>query len=112
MNVKSRFIARVIFVSDTPKTKHFRRLPPQVTGGVDSRQLMESPAVLVIEQKPDGVFLFRFTPDSHCVGDTWHKTIDDAKKQAAFEFDELLSAWKAVPDGVKDVVSFGLNTDT
>jgi hypothetical protein len=112
MSMKSRFTARVIFASDTPKTKHFNGLPPQLTGGTDSRQLMESPALLVIEQKPDGVFLFRFTSDGRCVGDTWHNTIDAAKKQAAFEFDELLSVWKVVPDEVNDAVTFGLTTDT
>jgi hypothetical protein len=72
---------------------------------------MESPALLLIEAKPDGVFLFRFTADRRCVGDTWHKSVEDAKHQAAFEFNELLSVWKEVPTGINDIVSFGLSVD-
>lgn len=111
MSNSSRFTARVVFAADPPKTKHYRGLPPSSDVAKDSRQLMESPALLLIEEKPDGVFLFRFSADRRCVGDTWHKTVEDAKHQAAFEFDDLLSAWKEVPAGVNDVVSFGLTAD-
>ena len=110
MTRTSRFAARVVTRS-VPKTRHYRGWPPQLTGGSDSRELMEPAALLVIEHKPDGVFLYRFTADRRCVGDTWHETLDAAKQQAAFEFDHLLSDWKEVPGDLVDAVSFGLAED-
>jgi hypothetical protein len=53
------------------------------------------------------VFLFRYSAERKCVGDTWHKSVDEAKSQAAFEFNELLSSWKIVSDKTKDVFFFG-----
>jgi len=69
---------------------------------------MQAPVLIVIEEKPDGVFLFRFSTDGQVVGDTWHMTVEEAKHQAQFEFGDLLSDWKSVPADVEDVVSFGL----
>ncbi len=111
MTAAIRFTARVIFAPEQPKTKHYRGLPPQMGGAPDSAQVMESPVLLVIEQDPEGVFLFRFTADRRCVGDTWHKSADAAKDQAAFEFDDLLTQWKEVPAEVTDPVAFGLAAD-
>ena len=67
-----------------------------------------TPVLLVIEVKTDGVFLFRFSAERSCVGDTWHKSVGEAKDQAAFEFNELLSTWKVVPEKTDDVFLFGL----
>jgi hypothetical protein len=108
MSSGTRLVARVIFTPDPPKTKHYKGVPPELSGGTDSRVLIESPALLLILPKPDGVFLYRFTAGGRCLSDTWHKTIDEAKRQAEFEFDDLLSTWKRVPVDVKDVVAFGL----
>ena len=69
---------------------------------------MEGPALVAIEEKPDGVFLFRFRHDGQVVGDTWHTTVEEAKQQARFEFGDSLSDWKSVPADVEDLVSFGL----
>ena len=103
--MKARYSAGVIYAPKEPKTKHDQGLPP---GGMDSRQPMESPALLVIEQKPDGAFLFRFMADRCCVGDTWHESVDAARQQAVFEFDDRLATWILVPDEVDDPISFGL----
>jgi hypothetical protein len=88
--------------------KHYRGFPPELTAGKDQRELMEAPALLAIEEKQDGMFLFRFTAKGQVVGDTWHTTLEEAKHQARFEFGELLSDWKSVPAEVEDLVSFGL----
>jgi hypothetical protein len=102
-----RFSARILLVPDPPKTKHFHGLPPADGGGVDARLPLGTPVLLVIEVKTDGVFLFRFSAERRCVGDTWHKSVDEAKCQAAFEFNELLSEWKVVPEKTDDVFLFG-----
>jgi len=103
-----RETARVIGHLGEPIVKHYRGLPPELAGGQDGREQMEAPAVVAIEEKPDGVFLFRFTADGKVVGDTWHKTVEEAEQQARFEFPDLLSEWKPVPLLVEDLIAFGL----
>ncbi len=102
-----RLTAKVTGHPPESKVKHYRGLPPQLTSGRDKRELMEPPALIALEEKPDGVFLFRFSVEGQVVGDTWHMTVEEAKEQARFEFGDLLSEWKAVPADVEDLVSFG-----
>jgi len=106
MNV--RMTAKVTGHLSEPKVKHYRGLPPELTDGKDLREEMQAPALVAIEEKPDGVFLFRFTADGQVVGDTWHMTVEEAQQQARFEFPNLLSEWKSVPDDVDDLIAFGL----
>jgi hypothetical protein len=42
------------------------------------------------------------------VGDTWHQNVEDAKHQAEFEFDGMISHWVDLPRDVTDVVEFAL----
>jgi len=107
MTSHSRFTARVLLVPDPQNTQHFRGVPPAANGGVESRTPLATPVLLVIEVKPDGVLLFRFSAESRCVGDTWHKSVDKAKSQAEFEFNGLTSIWKVVPEKTNDVFLFG-----
>jgi hypothetical protein len=100
--------ARVVSRQLARRVKHYRGLPPELTGGAEEREQMAQASLLVVEERSDGVFLLRFTKTGECVGDTWHQTIDDAKAQAAFEFDGLLYPWEAVPPEVADAVKFGL----
>jgi hypothetical protein len=90
-----------------PNTLHFQGVPSEVYGGVETRTPLDTPVLLVIEVKTDGVFLFRFSAEGSCVGDTWNKSVDEAKGQAKFEFNELTSVWKVVPEQTDDVFSFG-----
>jgi hypothetical protein len=106
-----RMTAKVTGHLPEPKVKHYRGLPPELTGGKDLREPMQSPVLIAIEEKPDGVFLFRFTADGQVVGDTWHVTVEEAQQQARFEFPDLLSDWKSVPADVEDVVAFGLDAE-
>jgi hypothetical protein len=64
---------------------------------------------LVIEERPDGVFLYRYNAQGVCVGDTWHMSVDDAKNQASYEYECLVQYWTDVPSEVEDAVDFGLN---
>ncbi len=89
-----------------PKVKHYLGLPPQLTGGRDTRREMGPAALLVIDERPDGVFLFRFGAAGECVGDTWHRTVDDAKEQATLEFEGLIEGWANVPEEAEDIVAF------
>ena len=111
MNTPVRLTARIATDGPGPKASHYRGLPPELTGGKDQRERMPRPALVTIEQKPDGVFLFRFTSNGLAVGDTWHMTVEEAQDQARFEFGDSLLEWKAVPADVDDLVSFGLNAE-
>ena len=111
MNTPVRLTAKVTGHLPEPKVKHYHGLPPELTGGKDLREPMQAPVLIAIEEKPDGVFLFRFTADGQVVGDTWHMTVEEAQQQARFEFPDLLSDWKSVPADVEDVVAFGLNAE-
>jgi hypothetical protein len=64
-------------------------------------------STLLIEEKDDGFFyLFEFRDDAF-VGDTWHRTIEDAKAQANHYFGNSISAWQEVPLDIADPVAFG-----
>jgi hypothetical protein len=69
---------------------------------------MEAADILFVEEKKDGVFLCRYTATGNFAGDTWHANVEDAKDQAEFEFDGLISPWVDVPSEVTDVVEFAL----
>lgn len=73
---------------------------PEQLGG--SPEPMDWPAVVVIEERSDGVFLFRFTDRGEVVGDTWHVSEADARRQARAEYGDLLGPWKEVPANVAD----------
>ena len=111
MSAPVRWAAKLAGRLMEPKVRHYRGLPPELTDGKDFRELLEVPALVVIEEKPDGVFLLRFTAAGRVVGDTWHMTVREAQQQAQFEFGKLLSNWLPVQADVEDVVSFGLNAE-
>ena len=58
--------------------------------------------LLIIEEKDDGVYLNRFTENGDKVGDTWHLNIDEAKEQATFEFEDVLSSWKEIAENIDE----------
>ena len=107
--MKPRLFARITIGSLPSRTKHYRGLPPDLTGGKDTRQELGQALFLTIEQKPDGVFLYRFDAQGDCVGDTWHETLADAKHQASYEFGDLVQSWEDVPQDVHDIVTFCLS---
>lgn len=104
----TRFTAKIIAPLTEPKVRHYNGLPPQLTGGRDTRELMATPVLLLTEQESDGVSLYRFAPDGKIVGDTFHESLDDARAQARFEFGEAISDWKQVPDNVEEPFTFGM----
>jgi hypothetical protein len=94
--------------TQSPSVKHYKGVPPELTDGEDTRKEMPSALLLVIDNKPDGVFLYRFDAKGECVGDTWHMSIEDAKHQATYEYEGLVTNWQDVPDAIEDVAEYGL----
>lgn len=91
------------------KVQHYLGLPPPLAGGSDQRTLMGTPAFVVIDETQDGVFLYRYDIRGECVGDTWHANIQDAKEQAAYEYEATLGEWQVVPQEIRDVVTLGVD---
>lgn len=106
--MKTRLFARLARPRRSPNVKHYRGLPPVLTGGRDTR--VEDPAAmfLLIEEDPSGVFLYGFGENGECITDTWHLTVDDAKHQADFEYEGTVLHWTEVPESVPDPVEYGM----
>lgn len=69
---------------------------------------MEAQDILLLEEKKDGTFLYRYTASGEIAGDTWHASVEDAKHQADFEFDGLITPWVNVPAEITNVVEYAL----
>lgn len=112
----NQYFARV----DEPKPKdlqvvHWHGVPPKLIRWPFRRKRLPWPQVLILEAGDEGYFLTRFakpwplTRTARYAGDTWHRTIEEAKRQAEFEYGIAEDAWRPVPEGVEDVVRFALN---
>jgi len=92
-----------------PQTvKHYFGQPPRLTDGIDRRRDMGPARLLLLEQRREGFFIFRYDANGSFAGDTWHQNLEDAKHQAEFEYEGFLQPWQEVPEEVKDAVAFGL----
>jgi hypothetical protein len=89
------------------KTRHSAGLPKAISG-VEPESMPPS-RILVIEERPDGYFLTRYSDGRQRAGNTWHALLDDAKGQAAFEFDLRDPAWISIPNDVIDPIQFVLD---
>jgi hypothetical protein len=79
----------------------------RVTGATDHRVLesdergqlkaerVPGPRYVAIVKQPHGWALLRFDEEDDCVADTWHPTLEDAKKQAQFEYEIEEGDWVA-----------------
>jgi hypothetical protein len=54
--------------------------------------------VAICESRDDqGFFLFSCEDDRIPVTETWHASLDDARRQAEFEYEGLESTWETLP---------------
>jgi len=97
-----REVAIVFTADDRPPSRHFVGMPEVIGPAGQNRSALAWPRVAVIIERPDGVFLERFSDSGEPVGDTWHMTVEEAKEQAAKEYDQLLGPWHVVPSEVDD----------
>lgn len=51
----------------------------------------------ICDVEGSGIFLFTCEDDWMPVFDSWHATVDEAKRQAAFEFGGVESTWENPP---------------
>jgi hypothetical protein len=69
---------------------------------------MPPPDVLMILEQQDGVFLYGYTLTRQPAGDTWHRTIEEAKEQARFAHGDAIS-WRVIPESVTDPLEFAVS---
>ena len=62
--------------------------------GPGSLAELPGPTSLSIVKEDDGFFLLRMDELGSCISDTWHFSLEDAKRQAAFEFAIDDSDWE------------------
>jgi hypothetical protein len=67
---------------------------------LESRTPMPLPAVLVIDEEPDGCYLLGYAASGEFAGDTWHTSVEDAQEQASFAYGPYLDSWQSMPDGL------------
>ncbi len=92
-----------------PRVRHLVGFPPELAEGADDAQPLPWPHVLVIEEEsPGSVFLYRMTQSGESGGDTWHQSVDDAKHQADYEYGDAVGDWNEVPDDVPNAREFAV----
>jgi hypothetical protein len=62
-------------------------------------------SILMIVELESGIFLYEFRKEG-LVGDTWHRTVEDAKHQAAYSFGKSAGVWQPIPAGKSDWRAF------
>lgn len=108
MKIKMRLFTALVGGAAKSRTKHYHGLPPSAVAEEDTRVEMGRALFLLIEELDSGVGLYRYDNNGECVGDTWHANTDDAKHQAAYEYQGLIKGWGEIPSEVEDSVLFGL----
>ena len=58
---------------------------------------LPTPAWVEIAEEEGAFYLFHYDAHGMCFADTWHRTLEDAKRQAEFEFGLAADDWTAVP---------------
>ena len=115
-----RLIAKIKNNKISSPTAHYSGFPPSVKKGNNTRVLLPSADILLIEQRKNDTFLFRsendtflfrFTMEGEYAGDTWHQSVQEAKKQAAFEYGVIDDTWQIVTVDIDDVIQFSYESD-
>jgi hypothetical protein len=78
------------------KQRHFRGLPPQLTGGIDKRVPDPPPVLLIMVLSGVSATLYRYSADGHSAGNTFHESRGAAIYQAEAEYGSALTGWVPV----------------
>ena len=85
---------RANVTNSTGKTRHsIGTLVDDVPAPVED---LPTPEWVEISKEDGAYYLFHLDAEGVCFADTWHATLDEAKKQASFEFGIKPEAWSVV----------------
>ncbi len=96
----------------TKSVFHFAGIPPELSDGNNLLIELPTPDFLLIEKRQSGFYLFRITKNLSYAGDTWHENLQEAKRQAAYEYSIIDMDWRDIPPKVKDGISYILEQDS
>ncbi len=82
-------------------------MPPEL-GGTSQIELPAA-AALVLVQRSNGWFLYRYAEDGTFVGDTWDMTVEGSKEQALFEYGNALTKWHELDLPEEELLEFVLS---
>ena len=111
MNMKNYYVV----LQDTithPTTRHYRRLPSEITGNIDSRESLPWPRILIIENTEEGFFINRYNASGEKCGNTWHQNTDDVKHQISCEYGDLAGDFVVIPNALPDIKKYSLEKIT
>jgi hypothetical protein len=92
----TRLIADVKTV--TGKTEHLLGAAHE-DGRLVGVERIPAPAYVVISEDKDGSFyLFHYNSQNDCIADSWFQSLEQAKRQAKFEFDLDDGDWAQYDD--------------
>jgi len=82
----------------TGNTQHFVGIVKD--GKLVGGKKIGDPDYVQIEEGSNGYYLFRFNDDANgvCSSDSWFETLDQAKKQAKFEFEIEPDHWETIEE--------------
>lgn len=92
-----RFHAKVNCI--TGNTRHY--MGTLIDGRPHPVNKLPDPEWVEISGENNAFYLLRFDSKGNCVADTWHQTLEDAMRQAAFEFNIASNEWTAIEDGAE-----------
>lgn len=90
------------------KVPHYIGNPPVSKDAEKNKTLLPIAGVVIIEKRQGAIYLERYDNDGQWGGNTWHKTIEDAKNQAKFEYGDSLIKWIEIHESVNDPVKYAL----
>ena len=80
--------------SITGNTQHYIGT---IAGGRVVRQTrIDDPEYVQISEGDNGYYLLRFNSDNVCLADSWFETLEEAKRQAEFEYAISESHWEHI----------------
>jgi len=85
---------------------HHSGFPPELSGAGSPRKTLPSARFLTIELTAKGFFLFRFAEDGAFAGDTVHRSVEEAKDRANYEYSNALGEWLDIPDEASDAIGW------
>ena len=76
---------------------------------IEPSKMLPSPdVVLLIAGDDPGAMLFRYTAHGEFAGDTWHESLDTAREQVTYEYEDALGEWVHVPAEVEDAHAYAV----
>ncbi len=95
------YVAALKPLPEGMESGQFVGLPDEIAG-IGFHSALPLPDVLMIVGNRDVFYLLRFLSSGEEVGDTWHQTVEEAKRQADLEYEGCVGRWLDVPDDMPD----------